>query len=90
MDSAINDVLTGDPFIRLAMLPFKNVLEKRIAFLSKCYLGSHITLQTDAAFEAKSTDLKANQKFPSKSKLVGMAELKGVRILRADSNLKAF
>lgn len=37
-----------------------------------------------------SPNLKADQKPPSKSKLLGITELKEVRILRADSNLKAF
>lgn len=61
--------LQGAPFIKLAVLPFKSGSQKWIAFVSKCDLGSHRTLQKHAAFEAKCTNFKAHQKLSSKSKL---------------------
>ena len=52
----------------------------------KCCWGSHVTLQKHSVFEATHTNLKVNQKLPSKSKLLDMAKLKEAVILRADSN----
>lgn len=49
-----------------------------------------MTLQDYVAFEAKCTNVKANQKLPSKSKLLHIAEFKKARFLRAESNSKAF
>lgn len=49
-----------------------------------------MTLQDYAAFKAKYTNVKANEKLPSKSKLLHIAEFKEARFLRAESNSKAF
>lgn len=52
----------------------------------KCCWGSHVTLQKHSVFEATRTNLKVNQKLPSKSKLLDMAKFKEAVILRADFN----
>ena len=52
----------------------------------KCSRGSHVMLQKYSVFETTRTNLKVNQKLPSKSKLLDMAKFKEAVILRAASN----
>lgn len=58
--------------IKLAILPLKMLYRKVLNFSANAILGSHITLQEYAAFEAKCKNLLDQPKASFKIKTVGI------------------